>query len=209
MKMEDAIQQLPGAVGGTVVENQPGGFMKFARYKVLVKRDEWSITIAFGVNSGGRYRYAYTFIRAPFLATGDFNFSVSHKGALSGLVKHIQTGDADFDKTFALSGSDEAKAQELFSDARIRELLSANPSFNIWIPKNGSDGDDYMALSSKRPPSGVWTLAMYKTYAAPLLISGWDEDLSFFQAACDLFSETLGQLVKIGCASNANPNFEF
>jgi len=69
----------------------------------------------------------FTRMRAAYVSSTDFSFSIKRKTAFSRIAKAfgkkpIYTGDDAFDDVFVLKSNDEAAVKNLFSDCYLREL---------------------------------------------------------------------------------------
>ena len=75
-------------------------------------------------------------MRAPYVNPEGFRFTIYRKGILSELGKlfgmqDIEIGDPEFDEAFIIKGTDEARVQNLFADAKLRELIRAQPTIQL------------------------------------------------------------------------------
>lgn len=111
--------------------------------KILIKFENWQITIDTYMQSTGKSSTAYTRIRAPYKNKDEFNFKIYNKGLFSGMQKafgmhDMGIGYPEFDEKFIIKGNDEVKLNELLSNDKIRELLSFHK--NICFEVKSSEG---------------------------------------------------------------------
>jgi hypothetical protein len=77
-------------------------------------------------------------MRAPFLNPGRFRFAVYRKGVFTELGKYlgmqdVEVGHQDFDRDFVIKGTDDTKLRQIFGNARIRELIAAQPRIHFEV----------------------------------------------------------------------------
>ena len=197
MNMEEILQQLPSSLGAEIITSG----RLFHPYKIArIKFGNWPIFInmSFATGSAGSI---YTAIDAFFVAKDQLRLSLTHKNFLSGINKHVLTGDDDFDRNFALSGSDEQKIKSIFSNGRIRQLMKENPtfsdqSFSFQLLKDGG-------ITEPGIPQNISRLMFYRSYALR-----FDEKIETFRDVCEILKESLGELVKVGSASEEDPKMD-
>jgi len=164
--------------------------------KVQAHVGPWTITLDTHTVSSGESQVTYTRIRAPYVSGAGFRFTIYRKGIFSDLGKlmgmqDIEVGDPGFDEAFIIKGNDEFKVRELFSNRRIRELITAQPEIHLsvrdsegWFgPKFPDDVDELM-----------------------FQVVGVIKDLSRLKMLYDLFAEVLDQLCRLGAAVRASPD---
>jgi hypothetical protein len=183
-------RQLSEEVGGRYVE---GGFWKGD--KVEATHGEWIVTLDKYVVSTGKVTIVYTRMRAPFVNPGGFRFTVYRKGLFSDLGKllgmqDVEIGDPMFDDAFIIKGNDEANVRELFSNARLRTLIAAQPQIHFQVK------DDEGWFGPKFP-EGVDELSF--------MVVGLITDVERLKALYELFAETLDQLCRVGSAYESAP----
>jgi hypothetical protein len=183
-------RQLSEEVGGRYVE---GGFWKSD--KVEATHGEWIVTLDKHVVSTGKVTIVYTRMRAPFVNPGGFRFTVYRKGLFSDLGKllgmqDVEIGDPMFDDPFIIQGNDEASVRELFSSARLRTLIAAQPQIHFQVK------DDEGWFGPKFP-EGVDELSF--------MVVGIITDVERLKALYELFAETLDQLCRVGSAYESAP----
>lgn len=156
--------------------------------KVHIAHDVWEITVDIYLVSTGKAYIEYTRLRAPFLNPDRFRFKVKRRGALYALgrlfgLEKIDVGFADFDDHFVLKGNDAAGLRKLFADARLRELLSAQPAGELGVyddegffgPKYGADEDKLQ-----------------------FMVTGKISDLTRLRSMVDLMAHALDRLYELG-----------
>ena len=103
-----------------------------------------------------------TCMKLPFFNTTNLQFSVQKNDlaakfkALFG-KKPIPTGSADFDKKYAITGSDPERIRQIFSDPAIQQLIGLQPRIEFEISKHQSPEDFTGKL-----PAGVSMLCYYE-----------------------------------------------
>jgi hypothetical protein len=185
-------QQFATAVGGNYTE---GGFWN-GRDKVDAAHGQWMVTLDTYVVSTGKSCITYTRMRAPYVNPDGFQFTIYRKGIFSDLGKwmgmqDVSVGDPQFDEDFIIKGNDEAKIRRLFSDAKLRELISAQPDIQFCVM------DDEGSWSGHNFPPNVDELHFQ--------VMGGITDMDRLKGLYDLFSETLDQLCRMGSAYKDDP----
>jgi len=180
------------AVGGSFTE---GGFWNGSE-RVDAAHGQWMVTLDRYVVSTGKSYITYTRMRAPYVNPDGFQFTIYRKGIFSDLGKwmgmqDVSVGDAQFDEDFIIKGNDEAKIRRLFSDAKLRELISAQPEIHFCVK------DDEGFWSGRNFPSNVDELYFQ--------VTGVIKDMDRLKGLYDLFSETLDELCRMGSAYEDNP----
>ena len=183
-------QNLCTELGGTFVD---GGFWKGD--KVQVSHGEWIITLDTYTVSTGKSSITFTRLRAPYVNPDGFRFSVSRKGLFTDIAKwmgmqDVTVGYAQFDEDFVIKGKDEAKLRLLFDDAKLRDLLEAQPEVHFEV-------DDDEGFFGTRFPPGTDELSFR--------VQGVIKDADRLKALFELFSETLDQLCRMGSAYKDAP----
>ncbi len=135
-------------------------------------------------------------IVAEYITKDGFTFEVRRRGFVRRLFNRgaIQVGDAEINREFAITGSDEEKVKRLFANVKIRDLLRAQPSIRLRVK-----GPQYFfGLLKLHPVAGeVVTLHFEEGRAI--------RDAERLRGLFQLFKEILDQLVVIGSASEDNP----
>jgi hypothetical protein len=187
----DAIwRSLSNEIGGQFVE---GGFARGAQVRAM--HGEWTVTLDTYVVSSGKAAAIYTRMRAPYVNPSGFRFTVYRKGLFSDIGKKlgmqdIEVGDAEFDRDFIIKSNDEAQVRVLLGNARIRELIAAQPEMYFTV----KDDEGWFGASF---PQGVDELLF--------MVGGTITDVSRLELLYDLFGETLDQLCRIGSAYEVDP----
>lgn len=113
------------------------------------------------------------------LAKDAFQFTIYRKGFFSAVrkllgIQDIEVGDPDFDRDFIIKANNKSKAQALFANPRIRQLIHQQSSLNLSVRKHELFCELYF-----REPHLIWDVIRLK---------------SLFE----LFEETLNHLCRIG-----------
>jgi hypothetical protein len=177
---EEVWQQLSEQLGAQFVR---GG--SWHGDKVVARVKEWTVTLDTFEEPATTGGVPYTRLQCPFENADKFSFTIYRKGLLSGLGKlfgmqDIIIGDEAFDRAFVIKGNDVAKVKELFADARVRELLSAQPDAHLAI----ADFDGV--------PGGVDELLFR--------IPGLLDRVDLLRGLYDLFAAVLERMCAIGVA---------
>ena len=187
---EEIWKKLCAEIGAHYVE---GGFWKGD--KVEATHGPWTITLDTYRVSDGKTSVEYTRMRAPFLDSGGFRFTVYRKGFFSEIGKlfgmqDIEIGDPAFDDAFILKSNDDLKLRELLGNSKIRELVNQQPQIYFAIKNDeGFFGSTF--------PEGVDELYFQ--------VLGVVKDVERLKLLYELFSETLDQLCRIGSARRDTP----
>lgn len=125
------------AIGGNFYEGQA-----WHSDRVEIQCQSWKIIfdnyISYSEVGKRSFEAHYTRIRVPFQSPDRFQFTLSRKGILSSIGKlfgaqDIVIGDQDFDRQFIIKGTDELKVRQLFSNSRLRDLISKQADIHIEI----------------------------------------------------------------------------
>ncbi len=103
----------------------------------------WTVTLDTYTVSTGKSSVTYTRMRAPYINSEGFRFTIYRKGVFSGLGKmlgmqDIEVGDPEFDEAFIIKGNNEPRVQHLFADTQLRALVQAQPA--IMLDVKDSEG---------------------------------------------------------------------
>ena len=170
-----------------------GGFWKGD--KVQVTHGEWTITLDTHVVSTGKTTIVFTRLRAPYVNPDHFQFTIYRRGLFSGIAKwlgmqDIEVGHPDFDRDFVIKGTNESNLRALFDNARLRELVAAQPQIHLTVKDNeGPFGADF--------PADTDELCFH--------VLGIIKDVERLKLLFELFAETLDQLCHIGSAYEKAP----
>jgi hypothetical protein len=183
-------QQLSAETHAQFVE---GSFLKSD--KVQAAHGEWIVTLDKYVVSTGKTTVVYTRMRAPYVNPDGFQFKVYRKGFFSGLGKmlgmqDIEVGQPEFDDGFIIKGNDEGKLRQLFANAKIRALISAQKDINFSV----KDDEGWFGPTF---PDGVDELQF--------IVVGLIKDVERLKRLYELFAETLDELCRIGSAYQSDP----
>ena len=164
------------------------------RSKIQASYAGWLITL----EEHGRYHH--TRMRAPFLNPGGFRFTVYRKGIFSELGKSlgmqdVEVGHQDFDRDFVIKGTDDTKLRQIFGNARIRELIAAQPRIHLEV--KDADGIFARHLFAEKSPEDLDVLE-FLVDSRPSI-----KDKAHLRLLFDLFAETLDELCRMGTARSA------
>jgi hypothetical protein len=187
---EEIWRQLSAEIEADYVK---GGFWKGD--KVEARHQHWTVTLDTYQVSNGKQTTTYTRMRAPYVNPGGFRFTIYRKGFFSDIAKwfgmqDVQVGHEPFDTDFIIKGSSELRLCELFSNPRIRDLISQQPEicFTVkddegWFgPKFGENVDELR-----------------------FTCHGVIKDVQRLKLLFSLFAETLEQLCRMGTAYVEDP----
>jgi len=170
-----------------------GGFWRGK--KVVAKAKEWTITLDTYTVSNGKTSVTYTRMRAPFVNKDNFRFKIYRSGLFSKIGKFfgmqdVEVGFPEFDEEFIIKGNDTEKIKRLFSNPKIRELISKQP--NIYLEVRDDEG-----WFGAEFPDGVDELYFQ--------VPGVIRDVERLKNLYYLFAEVLNQLCLIGSAYQKDP----
>lgn len=162
---------------------------------VRAQAGEWTLTLDTFVVSTGKTFIPFTRLRAPYVNPDGLRFKMTRAGFFTSLGKKlgmqdIEIGEALFDAAFVIQGTDEAKVRGLLSNARIRELLAAQPDVHLEV----KDDEGWFGATF---PAGVDELYFYA--------GGIITDVERLKQLFALFAEILNQLCAIGSAYKEDP----
>jgi hypothetical protein len=170
--------------------------------KVQATHGEWTMTLdsySQTVPTGKTHTVIqYTRMRAPYINQDGFRFTIYRRGVFSGLaalmgMQDVEVGYPEVDRDFVIKGNDDLKLRVLFSNARIRELLSAQPTVQFSVR------DDEGWFGAKFP-EGVDELHF--------VIAGVVTDVERLKLLFELFAETLDHLCLMGSTYEEGPDVE-
>lgn len=180
---------LRAQIGGELVD---GGMWRGDRLRMqagewVVTLDEYTQMIPAGK---AQVHIPHTRMRAPFPNPAGFRFSLHRASVFSALgslfgMQDIEVGHPEFDKDFVIKGNDESAVRLLCGSARLRELVSAQPRFQLGVQ------DDEGWFGTKYPPD------------VDVLVFDVAErirDVERLQGLYAVFAETLGKLSQMGMA---------
>ena len=187
---EEVWRQLTAEINGRYVD---GGFWK--KDKVEARHGEWTITLDTYTVSSGESSTVYTRMRAPYVNPDGFRFKIYRKNIFSDIGKWFGAQDVDvgyepFDQDFVIKGNDEGKLRLLFANARIRELISAQPHIRFTVKDDEG-----------------WFGAVFPEHVDELYfeVVGVITDVEQLKLLYELFAETLDQLCHMGSAYQGRP----
>jgi hypothetical protein len=183
-------KQLSAEIGGSYQERS---FWKGD--KVRATHGEWTVTLDTYTVSTGKVVMVFTRMRAPFVNPEGFRFAISRRHIFSDVARWLGTQDVDighqpFDDDFIIKGTSEERLRQLFSSARLRDLISAQPQIKLSVQDDeGWFGPEF--------PDGVDELVFS--------VGGVIKDPDRLKLLFELFGETLDQLCRIGSAYEGGP----
>lgn len=184
-------KQLSEEINANLVE---GGFWKGNR--VEGRHNNWVIYLDTYTVSTGKSSVTYTRMRAPFINMNNFSFKIYKSGLFSDIGKafgmqDIEVGYEDFDRDYIIQGNDEGLVTKLFSNSKIRELITLQPRLRLEIKKSeGAFGPAFPENESE----------LY------FLVTGVIKDIDLLKNLFELFSEVLEELELIGSAGGDSPS---
>jgi hypothetical protein len=187
---DEVWKQLCQEIGAKLVE---GGGWKGNKVQAVV--GPWTVTLDTYTVSTGKSSVTYTRMRAPYINSEAFRFTIYRKGVFSGLGKmlgmqDIEVGDPEFDEAFIIKGNNEPRVQHLFADKKLRALVQAQPTIQL-------DVKDSEGWFGPKFPDNVDELHF--------LVVGVITDVERLKSLFDLFAALLEQLCKIGSAYRQEP----
>ena len=183
-------KQLCAEIGANYVD---GGFWKGD--KVQASHNHWVITLDTYTVSTGKTTIVYSRLRAPYVNPDQFRFTIYRSGLFSEIakffgMKDIEIGHMDFDRDFIVKGTDTKKLRSLFSNSRLRDLISAQPQIHFTVKDNeGFFGPNF--------PCDTDELCYH--------VCGVIKDVERLKLLFELFAETLEQLCRVGSAYENDP----
>jgi len=120
-------------IGGSFTE---GGL--WHNGKVEAAHGQWIVTLeTFSTKNSG----TWTRIRAPYINPDGFKFTIYRRGILSNLGKRfgmqdVQVGFPQFDEDFIIQGNNKVQLRRFFADARLRDLISAQPDIHFCVQED-------------------------------------------------------------------------
>jgi hypothetical protein len=180
---------LRAQIGGEVI---PGNIWRGD--KLQVQAGDWTLTLdeytQMLMVGKMNVPMTYTRMRAPFPNPSGFRFSIhrasifTYLGTLLGM-QDIQVGFPEFDEAFVIKGNNEAAVQSLCGSDTLRELVTAQPKFQLSIQ------DDEGWFQTKYPP----TVDVLVFNVAEQI-----RDVDRLKGLYDVFAETLHRLSEMGIA---------
>jgi hypothetical protein len=187
---DEVWRQICQEIGAKFVE---GGGWKGNKVQAVV--GPWTVTLDTHTVSTGKSSVTYTRMRAPYINSEGFRFTIYRKGVFSGLGKmlgmqDIEVGEPAFDEAFIIQGNNEQRVQHLFASKQLRALVEAQPTIKL-------DVKDSEGWFGPKFPDNVDELHF--------LVVGVIKDAERLKSLFDLFAALLEQLCKIGSAYKQEP----
>jgi len=163
----------------------------FLTRRVETKHGNWTITLEI-YSVGGRGQ-PLTRLRAPYVNLDKFRFNLSRASIFTKLgaklgMRDVIIGDSQFDDAFVTKGNDENRLRELFSNEKLRTLISVYPNITLAVR-------DAELRSDRQFPEGVDELF--------LTAAGVISDLNRLRIFFYIVEDTLDQLCRIGSADES------
>jgi hypothetical protein len=108
-------------------------------------------------------------------------------------MQDVVVGHEEFDRDFIIKGTEEGKLRALFENARLRELIGAQPQIHLTVK------DDEGMFGAKFPAD---------TDEVHFHVHGIIKDVERLKLLFELFAETLDQLCRIGSAYEEAPKLK-
>lgn len=166
--------------------------------KVVAHVKDWTLTLDTYTISTGKSSATFTRMRAPFVNADGFRFTIYRKGFFSELGKKLgmqdlEIGVPDFDRDFIIKGSDQSRLRALFMDAKLRDLIAAQPSIRLEVV----DDEGWFGAQF---PDGVDELRFH--------VPGVLKNLDQLKLLFELFAAVLNRLCAMGSAYARDPGVE-
>lgn len=180
-------------IGTNILE---AGLLKNTKLQARVQ--PWTITLDTHTTKNSHSGTTFTRMRAPYVSSEAFRFTIYRKGLFSSLGKvlgmqDIEVGDPEFDDAFIIKSNDEKKVFSLLADPDLRALITAQPSVRLTV----RDNEGWFGV---RFPEDVDELHCQ--------VVGVITDTERLQHLFALFAALLERLYQIGVASKRDPEVE-
>ncbi len=128
-KKEISWRRFASEVGGTFHYYFPR-FYLWDDYHILVRKSPWTINL----NTCNDFNGYATHMSAPYISDDDLEFEMVFSSSVHwferlmnklGRKKYIEIGYPEFDSEYDIHAYNESKAQELFRNAKIRQLIQS------------------------------------------------------------------------------------
>jgi hypothetical protein len=159
MNIEEVWQAYSLSTNGEVI---PSGILRNGKdHRVISPLGPWKVALDV-LTWYSPSVHTKTCMKLPFFNTSNLQFSVQKNDLAAKFKamfgkKPIPTGSADFDKKYAITGSDPERIRQIFSDPAIQQLIGLQPRINFEISKYQSPEDFTGKL-----PAGVSMLCYYE-----------------------------------------------
>jgi hypothetical protein len=172
-------QKLADGMGGQFVD---GGLWRGD--KVVVEHGPWTITLDTFSDTSQDSAITYTRLRAPYVSSDGFRFTIYRKSIFSPIGKllgmqDIEVGDAAFDEAFIIKSNSETRVRRLLANQHLRQLIAAQPSIHMCV----KDDEGWFGA---RFPEGVDELYFHA--------HGIIKEPERLKGLYELFAETLDEL---------------
>jgi hypothetical protein len=140
-----------------------------------------------------------TVLAVPFNFENEFQFAVHNSSAVEEVAKilglqDIVVGDAEFDKTYIIQGSDPRMVQKFFSDANFKTKIQEQKAVNLSVV------DSHHKQFGITPPKGVGVL----TFVEKGAVNSFERLTSLVE----LMALTVERLQTLGVAAQDAPAYE-
>jgi hypothetical protein len=190
----EAWQRLCADIGAVYV---PGKLLQ--RPRVRKRIDNWTVTLTASQSPGptAGTKVTTTRLRAPFVSTDGFRFTIERKSAMGSSGKpigryYITSGYPDFDVDFWINSRDAMKARSLLDSEEYRRTLQAQSS--LWLKVKDRGG-----WFGPKFPENVDLLIYECIDVKPMT------DVKRLQSLFELMGTTLQQLCRVGSATRNDP----
>jgi hypothetical protein len=163
----------------------------FKRGRVDLHAKNHTITLDTFDVGGGETSSTYTRMRAPFRNGSGLTMNIFRDNTFARLGKlvgmqDIVIGDAFFDNAFVIQGQPEARIKAFLQDAKLRELIRAQPRIAFQVAKGKE-------LFSQKYPDGIDDLQF--------LCAGVVKDAQRLKLLFEMFARAIDRLTEIdlGC----------
>ncbi len=166
--------------------------------KIVAKVNDWVVTLDLHQFDTQHDHVTYTRLRAPYINKDGFRFLIYRQSFFSALEKvfglqDIQINEPELDNNYIIQGNNDDKVKQLFSNAKIREIIKSIPVFYSEVRNDdGYFHDEF--------PQGVDELYC--------LVEGEILDENKLKDLFDLFAEILNHLCHIDSAYEIDPCIE-
>jgi hypothetical protein len=189
---EEIWRQFCAQTGASLIE----GSRWWEGSKVEARHGEWTVTLDTYAVYTGKATATFTRMRAPYVNPDGFTFGICRQGFLLTMCKwmvrqDVSVGYPEFDEAFIIQGNDESKLRRLFSNGKIRELISVQRDISFSVR------DLDREFWGKSFPEGVSELYFERV--------GVIKDVERLKLLYELFSETLDELCRMDSACENDP----
>jgi hypothetical protein len=133
---DSAWKQLAAELGGEFLS---GGLFRGSKVRAQIQK--WTVTLDIYSVPSGDSNTTYTRVTAPIENKDGLQFAIFREGLVARLdkklgMKDIEIGVPDFDSEFVIQGNNETKLRSLLANAKIRQLIHAQPRIRLGLKDN-------------------------------------------------------------------------